>query len=57
MLAGVMESNMFREELVAVPNMDPLGDVLDHLYPLSALKDSKTTELEDPLGMIFFVTQ
>ncbi|XP_041972897.1 ubiquitin-protein ligase E3A isoform X2 [Aricia agestis] len=49
MLAGVMEPNTLREEPVVIPNHDPLGDALDHLYP--PLKNSKQSQPEDPLAI------
>lgn len=51
MLAGVMESNTLREEPVVIASqLDPLGDALDHLYPLSSMKNSKQSQPDDPLG-------
>lgn len=51
MLAGVMESNTLREEPVVIASqLDPLGDALDHLYPLSSMKNSKQLQPDDPLG-------
>ncbi|VVC87271.1 ubiquitin-protein ligase E3A [Leptidea sinapis] len=52
MLAGVMEPNTLREEAVVIASqLDPLGDALDHLYPLSSMKSSKQPLPEDPLGI------
>ncbi|CAH2232624.1 jg6579 [Pararge aegeria aegeria] len=52
MLAGVMESNTMREEPVVIASqLDPLGDALDHLYPLSSMKNLKHTPYEDPLAI------
>lgn len=51
MIGGVMESSSLREEPVSVPQqLDPLGDALDHLYPLTSIK-SKTHQHTDPLGI------
>lgn len=51
MLAGVMEANTLREEpIVIASQLDPLGDALDHLYPLSSIKNSKQAQQDDPLG-------
>lgn len=51
MLAGAMESNTLREEpIVIASQLDPLGDALDHLYPLSSMKSSKQSQPDDPLG-------
>lgn len=51
MLAGVMEPNTLREEPIVITNqLDPLGDALDHLYPLSSIKNSKQAQQDDPLG-------
>lgn len=53
MLAGVMEPNSLREEPIVIANqLDPLGDALDHLYPLSSMKSSKQSQPDDPLGKI-----
>ncbi|GBP48230.1 Ubiquitin-protein ligase E3A [Eumeta japonica] len=52
MLAGVMESNTLREEPVVIASqLDPLGDALDHLYPLSSIKNSKQAQPSDPLAI------
>ncbi|CAG4940317.1 unnamed protein product [Colias eurytheme] len=52
MLAGVMEPNTLREEPIVIANqLDPLGDALDHLYPLSSMKNSKQAQPEDPLAL------
>ncbi|XP_026313806.1 ubiquitin-protein ligase E3A isoform X2 [Hyposmocoma kahamanoa] len=52
MLAGVMESNTLREEPVVIASqLDPLGDALDHLYPLSSMKNSKQSQPDDPLAI------
>ncbi|XP_034825167.1 ubiquitin-protein ligase E3A isoform X1 [Maniola hyperantus] len=52
MLAGVMEPSTLREEPVVITSqLDPLGDALDHLYPLSSLKNSKQIPYEDPLAI------
>ncbi|XP_047989880.1 ubiquitin-protein ligase E3A [Leguminivora glycinivorella] len=49
MIGGVMESSSHREEPVSVPQqLDPLGDALDHLYPLTSIK-SKNHQHTDPL--------
>lgn len=46
-----MEPNTLREEPVVIASqLDPLGDALDHLYPLSSLKNTKQKPYEDPLG-------
>lgn len=51
MLAGAMESNTLREEPIVIASpLDPLGDALDHLYPLSSMKNSKQSQPDDPLG-------
>ncbi|XP_063374930.1 ubiquitin-protein ligase E3A [Cydia amplana] len=51
MIGGVMESSSLREEPVSVPQqLDPLGDALDHLYPLTSIK-SKNHQHTDPLGI------
>ncbi|KAJ2950776.1 hypothetical protein O0L34_g9041 [Tuta absoluta] len=51
MLAGVMEPNTLREEpVVLASQLDPLGDALDHLYPLSSMKKTNHEVAEDPLG-------
>ncbi|CAK1551648.1 unnamed protein product [Leptosia nina] len=52
MIAGVMEPNTLREEPVVITNqLDPLGDALDHLYPLSSIKNSKHSQPKDPLAI------
>ncbi|XP_072942235.1 ubiquitin-protein ligase E3A [Epargyreus clarus] len=52
MLAGVMEPNSLREEPIVIANQfDPLGDALDHLYPLSSLKNTKHAQPDDPLAI------
>ncbi|XP_032511772.2 ubiquitin-protein ligase E3A isoform X1 [Danaus plexippus] len=52
MLAGVMEANTLREEpIVIASQLDPLGDALDHLYPLSSIKNSKQAQQDDPLAI------
>jgi hypothetical protein len=51
MLAGVMEPNTLREEPIVIANqLDPLGDVLDHIYQFSSMKNSKHSQPDDPLG-------
>lgn len=46
-----MEPNTLREEPVVIASqLDPLGDALDHLYPLSSMKNSKQSQPDDPLG-------
>ncbi|XP_026491337.2 ubiquitin-protein ligase E3A [Vanessa tameamea] len=52
MLAGVMEPSSLREEPVVIASqLDPLGDALDHLYPLSSIKSFKEAQQEDPLAI------
>ncbi|XP_073962763.1 ubiquitin protein ligase E3A [Choristoneura fumiferana] len=52
MLAGVMEPNTLREEpIVITSQLDPLGDALDHLYPLTSLKNSRQQQPTDPLAI------
>ncbi|XP_049865182.1 ubiquitin-protein ligase E3A isoform X2 [Pectinophora gossypiella] len=52
MLAGVMEPNTLREEPIVIANqLDPLGDALDHLYPLSSMKKANQTQPDDPLAI------
>ncbi|KAL0839387.1 hypothetical protein ABMA28_016116 [Loxostege sticticalis] len=52
MLAGVMEPNTLREEpIVIASQLDPLGDVLDHIYQFSSLKNSKHSQPDDPLAV------
>ncbi|XP_052738018.1 ubiquitin-protein ligase E3A isoform X2 [Bicyclus anynana] len=52
MLAGVMEPSTLREEPVVIASqLDPLGDALDHLYPLSSIKNLKQAPYEDPLAI------
>ncbi|CAH0717338.1 unnamed protein product, partial [Brenthis ino] len=52
MLAGAIEPNTLREEPVVIANqLDPLGDALDHLYPLSSIKNSKQAQQDDPLAI------
>ncbi|CAH2091795.1 unnamed protein product [Euphydryas editha] len=50
MLAGVIEPNLREEPIVLTNQLDPLGDALDHLYPLSSMKTFKGTQPEDPLA-------
>lgn len=50
MLAGVIEPNLREEPIVLTNQLDPLGDALDHLYPLSSMKNFKGTQQDDPLG-------
>ncbi|XP_026765409.2 ubiquitin-protein ligase E3A [Galleria mellonella] len=50
MLAGVMESNTLREEPIVIANqLDPLGDVIEHLFP--PMKSSKHSQPDDPLAI------
>ncbi|XP_068627544.1 ubiquitin-protein ligase E3A [Battus philenor] len=52
MLAGVVEHNSKEEEPVVLPHqLDPLGDALYDLLPLSSLKSSKQSRVEDPLAV------
>ncbi|XP_028163894.1 ubiquitin-protein ligase E3A [Ostrinia furnacalis] len=52
MLAGTMEPNTLREEpIVIASQLDPLGDVLDHIYQFSSLKNSKHSQPDDPLAI------
>ncbi|XP_047519295.1 ubiquitin-protein ligase E3A [Pieris napi] len=52
MISGIMESNTLREEPVIIMNqLDPLGDALDHLYPLTSIKNLKQAQPEDPLAV------
>lgn len=50
MLAGVIEPNLREEPIVLTNQLDPLGDALDHLYPLSSMKSFKGAQQDDPLG-------
>ncbi|XP_045459726.1 ubiquitin-protein ligase E3A [Melitaea cinxia] len=50
MLAGVIEPNLREEPIVLTNQLDPLGDALDHLYPLSSMKNFKGTQQDDPLA-------
>lgn len=46
-----MEPNTLREEPIVLANQqDPLDNVLDHLYPPTSMKSSKSSQPDDPLG-------
>ncbi|XP_045533813.1 ubiquitin-protein ligase E3A [Papilio machaon] len=52
MLAGEVEQNPQQEEAVVITNqLDPLGDALHDLLPLSSMKTSKQSLPEDPLAV------
>lgn len=54
MLAGVVEQNTKHEEPVVIASqLDPLGDALYDLLPLSSMKSSKQSQPDDPLGKLY----